>query len=82
MRHVEPLDVYHHNIARQYAQSWVQLPNSEYLHVCCHAAGSQHVPSGYLDEELLDELDDDDEQDEDELHHAKKTFKQSSFMHW
>ncbi len=51
------------------------------IHVCCHAAGFQHVSSGYLDEELLDELDDDDELDEDELHNVKKTFKQSSFMH-
>jgi hypothetical protein len=42
------------------------------LHACYHAAGSQHVSaSGYLDEELLDELDDDDELDEDELHNIQ-----------
>jgi hypothetical protein len=46
VRHVQPLDVYHYNIVRQYAQSWVQLPNSAYLDE---------------DEELDDEDDDDDE---------------------
>jgi hypothetical protein len=50
VRHVEPLDVYHHNIARQYAQSWVQLPNSEYLDE---------------DEELDDEDEDEDDEDEE-----------------
>ena len=57
VKHVDPSDVYHHhNIARQYAQSWA--PQSKASHL---------DEDEELDDEDEDEDEDDDELDDDEL---------------